>query len=146
MQDEIKKTISYDSLEQPTEIFKLLRKYSETIATKVHNSYTVQRMNTKGQYIIKKLFEAYYANPQQLPNHSIAQFLISTEQYKSKETAMSTLASKGEGVVRTKFIEYYSSKKFNSEENKLKLMRVICDHIACMTDNYALEEFSRLYN
>lgn len=145
-QDEIKKAISYDSLEQQSDIFKLLRKYSSTIAMKVHNSYTVQRMNTKGQYIIKKLFEAYYANPQQLPNHSIAQFLISAEQYKSKETAMNTLASKGEGVIRTKFVDFYKSKKFDSEENKLKLMRVICDHIASMTDSYALEEFKKLYN
>ncbi len=145
-QDEIRKAISYDSIENPTDIFDHLRKYSQTIAMKVHNSYTVQCMNTKGQYIIKKLFEAYYANPQQLPNHSIAQYLISTEQYKSKESAMNTLASKGEGIIRTKFVDLYKSKKFKTVDNKLKLMRVICDHIASMTDNYALDEFKRLYN
>ena len=30
-------------------------------------------------------------------------------------------------------------------EAKIELMRVICDHIASMTDKYALEEFKRLY-
>ena len=103
-------------------------------------------MNTKGQYIIKKLFEAYYDNPQQLPNHSMVQFLISTDQYKSKESAMAQVSKFGEGVLRTKFMTYYKSKAYDTQENKLKLIRVICDHIASMTDNYAIEEFQRLYN
>ncbi len=145
-QDEIRKAISYDTFGNSTDIFKRLRKYSNVISVNVHNSNTVQRMNIKGQYIIKKIFQAYYSNPQQLPNHSIAQFLISAGQYKSKETAMKIFASKGEGAVRTKFDKFYKSSQFNNNKMELKLMRVICDHIASMTDNYAIEEFEKLYN
>jgi len=46
---EIAQAISYDSYEEETKIFTLLRKYSQTIGTKVHNSLVVQRMNTKDQ-------------------------------------------------------------------------------------------------
>lgn len=143
---EIMNAISYTTLENPTDLFKKQRKYSETIATKVHNSYKVQRMNTKGQYVIKKLFQAYYANPQQLPNHSVIQYLIAMDQYASKENAMNTFVRKGEGVVRTKFVEFQKDKASQTIEAKIELMRVICDHIASMTDKYALEEFKRLYN
>lgn len=143
---DITNAISYASLEKPTDLFKKQRKYSQTIATKVHNSFTVQRMNTKGQYVIRKLFEAYFSNPQQLPNHYIIQYLISMEQYSTKELAMRTFAKKGEGVVRTKFVEFQRREIAQSVEAKIELMRVICDHIASMTDKYALEEFKRLYN
>lgn len=143
--DDIKKAISYCAYDENDNIFKELRKYSNTIASKVHNSLTVQRMNIKGQYIIRKLFQAYYANPQQLPNHSIVQFLIGENEYKSRESAAKAIKQLGEGVVRTKFNKYYKSKKYN-EESKIGLMRVICDHISCMTDNYAIDEFKRLYN
>ena len=103
-------------------------------------------MNTKGQYVIRKLFEAYFSNPQQLPNHYIVQYLISMEQYSTKELAMRTFAKMGEGVVRTKFVEFQRREIAQSVEAKIELMRVICDHIASMTDKYALEEFKRLYN
>ncbi|HYE11426.1 MAG TPA: dNTP triphosphohydrolase, partial [Patescibacteria group bacterium] len=145
-QDDIKKAISYDSFQEDTRTFILLRKYSLIISTKVHNSLVVQRMNTKGQYIIKKLLQAYYANPQQLPNHSIIQYLIEVNEYKSKESAVTIFTTKGEGTVRTKFETFRKTKEYRSTENKIKLMRVICDHIAGMTDNYAIEEFKRLYN
>ena len=102
-------------------------------------------MNTKGQYIIRKLFQAYFANPQQLPNHSIVQFLIGVNEYKSKESAAKAIIKMGEGVVRTKFNKFYNSNRYDYQ-SKFELMRVICDHISCMTDNYAIEEFKRLYN
>ncbi|WRS26986.1 dNTP triphosphohydrolase [Oscillospiraceae bacterium MB08-C2-2] len=143
---EISKAISYDSYGEESKIFTLLRKYSQTIGTKVHNSLVVQRMNTKGQYIIRKLFQAYYTNPQQLPNHSIIQYLIDVDKYKSKESAIRAITSNGEGAVRTKFESFRKSPAFKDKISKLKLMRVICDHIAGMTDSYAIDEFKRLYN
>ena len=32
-------------------------------------------MNAKGKYIIKKLFQAYYSNPQQLDDSTIIQYM-----------------------------------------------------------------------
>lgn len=48
--------------------------------------------------------------------------------------------------MRTKFIKFLNSTKKYGQKEKIELMRVICDHIAGMTDNYAIEEFKRLYN
>ena len=39
-------------------------------------------MNEKGKYIIRKLFEAYYAHPQQLPDGPILHLLVDCEKYK----------------------------------------------------------------
>jgi len=56
------------------------------------------------------------------------------------------ITSNGEGAIRTKFERFRKSPAFKDKINKLKLMRVICDHIAGMTDSYAIDEFKRLYN
>lgn len=143
---EIKSAISYDVYGESDNVFTSLRRYSKTISTKVHNSLVVQRMNTKGQYIIRKLFQAYYANPQQLPNHCIIQYLIDVSEYKSKEQAIKVLRTHGEGAVRAKFERFRKKTHYGNGINELKLMRVVCDHIAGMTDSYAIEEFEKLYN
>ena len=40
-------------------------------------------MNAKGQYIIRKLFQAYATHPQQLPDISIVQFMVETHEKNS---------------------------------------------------------------
>ena len=50
----------------------------------------------------------------------------------------------GIGIVRIKLDEIYSSDDC-SVYFKSVLMRRICDHIASMTDSYAMEEYRKLY-
>lgn len=53
----------------------------------------------------------------------------------------------GIGAVRTMFdkeIEARSEGKYDKERD-ICLMRNICDHIASMTDRYALKEYEKLY-
>ena len=52
----------------------------------------------------------------------------------------------GIGKVRTEFDQLLSDGSSFSIEQKIGLMRKICDHIAGMTDHYAIEEFENLYN
>jgi len=142
--DNIKYVISYEKNDKEAELGKALEKYPKLISEKVHHSMVVERMNLKGQYIIRKIFEAYYANPQQLPNHSIIQYLILVGKYKTKESAQKAYMQKGEGTIRAKSDSFLKSAKFD-DLSKIILMRVICDHIASMTDSYAISEYHDLY-
>lgn len=48
------------------------------------------------------------------------------------------------GAIRKKFEDFIRSRNYGSEQ-KILLMRKICDRIAGMTDDYAIEEYNSLY-
>lgn len=103
-------------------------------------------MNEKGKYIIRKLFEAYYAHPQQLSDGIILHILVDSK-YKSvqNETTYNNIdeaINKGIGMARMDFDELIRNPNVWV---KCILMRRICDHIASMTDHYAIEEYNSLY-
>lgn len=106
----------------------------------VHHSRSVERMNEKGKYIIRKLFEAYFAHPQQLPDGWILHLLVESdlEKYKSIDEVKRI----GIGEARVDFEDMMENPNIQLE---CMLMRRICDHIACMTDHYAIEEYNNLY-
>ncbi len=112
--------------------------FKETIRSYVHHSKDVERMNAKGQYIIKKLFEAYNSHPQQLPDGVILHFMVDIGKYETIEKARLN----GMGIIRTEFGKMMENPK---TVYRCQLMRRICDHIACMTDRYAIEEYNNLY-
>ena len=95
-------------------------------------------MNEKGKYIIRKLFEAYYSHPQQLPDGPILHLLVDIGEYKTIDDARNS----GIGEARVKF---ESIMKNPPVLIQCLLMRRICDHIASMTDHYAVEEYNNLY-
>lgn len=112
--------------------------FRDTIKESIHHSRNVQRMNEKGTYIIRKLFEAYYSHPQQLPDGPIFHLLVDIGVYPNIDKAKAT----GSGRVRVCF-----ENKMKNPDAQLEclLMRRICDHIASMTDHYAVEEYNNLY-
>ena len=112
--------------------------FRKTIKNLVHHSRDVERMNGKGQYIIRKIFEAYISNPQQLPDGPIMHFMVDIGEYKNIDLARET----GAGIVRTNFDQILRSPLLIY---KLLLMRRICDYIASMTDRYAIEDYNHLY-
>jgi dGTPase len=140
----IEKAIGYQVFSQTDKgIQASLRGYPSTIRTHIHHSKEVECMNAKGQYIIKKLFEAYSSHPQQLPTSVIIRFLKDI----GKEEELLKAEKDGIGAVRTMFdkeIEARSEGKYDKERD-ICLMRNICDHIASMTDRYALKEYEKLY-
>ena len=132
--------------------------FKNTIRESIHHSLNVERMNIKGQYIISKLFDAYYAHPLQLPDGPILHLMVETGSiYKENRAKKGSTAPPAEpcknvdearalgiGIVRIKLDEIYSSDDC-SVYFKSVLMRRICDHIASMTDSYAMEEYRKLY-
>lgn len=120
--------------------------FKNLIKSSVHHSKDVERMNSKGSYVLKKLFEAYYSHPQQLPDGPILHFMVDInpaanrqiKKYRNIESARVA----GMGEVRTDFDEVLNNPKTLFS---CLLMRRICDHIASMTDRYAIEEYNNLY-
>ena len=95
-------------------------------------------MNGKGDYIIRKIFEAYYSNPQQLPDGPIIHFMVESGEYDNADQAK----EEGRGAVRNRFEDVMNNP---TTIMQLALMRRICDHIASMTDHYAINEYNSLY-
>jgi dGTP triphosphohydrolase len=139
--------------------------FKKTIKNWIHHSRNVERMNAKGQYIIKELFSAYLRTPQLLPDGSVLHFLVDTNEYylsriwrpsssdptkiqeereleRKKYANLDSARDGGIGAARADFTE-----RLKGENVYLKcvLMRRICDHIASMTDRYATEEYQKIY-
>lgn len=100
-------------------------------------------MDGKANFIIRQLIKAYVTNPQQLHDKTIfnlyRNYLRTNDwdYYKGKSFRYVV------GELRNKLNNDYfnkSEKKFN-----MVLLRTICDYIAGMTDNYAIEQYSLLY-
>ena len=115
-------------------------KFKGIIRGAIHHSRNVERMNEKGKYIIRKLFEAYRAHPQQLPDGPILHLLVETGSIKHKNIDEAKKAGVGEARVLFEEIMKNPTIYFDC-----MLMRRICDHIASMTDRYAIEEYNNLY-
>lgn len=113
-------------------------KFKEIIVSAVHHSSAVERMNSKGAYIIKKLFEAYNTHPQQLPDGPILHFMVGVGAFNT----IDDIRSRGSGEMRTAFDGIIKNPPIIY---RILLMRRICDHIASMTDRYAIEEYNNLY-
>lgn len=111
------------------------------LKNRVLNSFEVQRMDGKGAFIIRKLFRAYLANPQQLPDDVILQIYSDCQgspiQINSIEDFKKEVGEKRNQLDR--------DKSTNENDFLNCLCRNICDFIAGMTDNYALEEYKKLY-
>lgn len=140
---DIASAIGFKKRNEPdTSIDSIQTDYPSVIKERIHHSREVERMNVKGKYIIKKLFQAYFAHPQQLPDNIIVQYMVKEGKYKSFESA-STVST---GMIRMQFESALSDPSFYDHKRKISLMRKICDHIAGMTDHYAIEEYKSLYN
>ena len=149
----------------------LKKQFNDNIREKIHHSQPVERMNAKGKFVIEQLFKSYYAAPQQLPTSIIIQYLldINKENEISDELKKEIITKKmdgesvgetvdvtigqiitswekaweaGPGAVRICFKKIWEKAQ---DQQKIFLMRKICDHIAGMTDHFALEEYKNLY-
>lgn len=136
--EHIKSAISYDVYGE-NKNKDLVLNFKSALSTIVLYTYDVQRSDSKGKYIIKNLFEAYYTNPQQLPDSAIRNFRKATGNF-SDDDYVNT------GTMRSEFEEYINDFRMHDNvEEDLKLMRTICDYIAGMTDNFAISEYEKLY-
>lgn len=102
------------------------------------NSYQVQRMDGKAKFIIRQLAKAYLSNPQQLQDNMINQLFIDCYP-DSANCPMIPINDRRSWLNEM----YYFPQDI---EIKNHLLRVICDYISSMTDDFAILEHARLYS
>lgn len=106
----------------PADIAQKSKTLKNEITNKVIYSDVISVADSKSEYIIKQLFKAFYKHPRQLPDY-----------------------------VLTRYYSKYGLKydRIRISEEKLQndsfFIRIICDHISGMTDQFASREYRRLY-
>jgi len=122
---------------------KALHKALETI---ILNSGPVQRMDGKARFLLRQLWKAYLSNPQQLPDRVVLR-LVRAEGFDWQwrpgrgRPPLSNVFS----TARRRLGSGVSTKPQRARLRQL-LARAICDHLASMTDQEAVEEHQRLYS
>ena len=111
-----------------TEINKKFKELANTINDHIINSERVNRMDGRAKKFIKDLFISYFDSPRHLPSYLLHRY----EVFYGKKYLRRVPYKNVKDVVK----EFQNDKYF---------VRMICDHIAGMTDKYALEEHQNLY-
>ncbi|MEW6687271.1 MAG: dGTP triphosphohydrolase [Candidatus Edwardsbacteria bacterium] len=87
-------------------------------------SLQVSTMDSRAEYLVTQLFKAYWRTPAQLPDLILSKYFHRLGMTFSRRS-----------------LNQYKRKMHNDPY----FARAICDHIACMTDNYAFTEYKKLY-
>lgn len=136
--EDIFQIVSYTS-----DFKKIEEKFHLYIKDRIINSGVAQRMDGKSNYIILQLVKAYLSNPQQLPDPTIISIYQNYNEFnldsRLKKVPISEIVAKKRNKLQT---DYYNRK---NSDFKVALLRTICDYIAGMTDQYALDQFEILY-
>ena len=113
-----------DCISMTPELKQLDEDFQKFLKTNVLSSYQAQAMDGKAAYIIKKLFDAFRDTPEQLPDTAICSFSI--------------FAGIG--------LPYCREQALGAIQGNEKILhRCIADYIGGMTDQFAYDEFDRLY-
>ena len=136
--DKVKNLVSYSD-----EFGKKEQCLRQTLKTTILHSGPVQRMDGKAQFLLRQLWKAYLSNPQLLPDEVLERVSRDTKwNWKWKEVW--THVANGASIARRQLAEGVGLE--HREELRAVLARAICDHIASMTDQEAVEEHQRLYS
>lgn len=104
---------------------KIIREFlNHHIFESVISSQEIAQSDSKSKYLIRQIFKAYYEEPLQLPDYILERYY----------------GQKGKKLER---LNVYNDKA--KIQKDLAFIRSICDHIAGMTDRYALSEYNKLY-
>lgn len=139
------KVLQFDNhVENENENFsKCDKKFQEYLTGIILKSELAQSMDGKSDFIIRQLFKAYLSNPQQLPDNTIVKAYERI--WESKEVDTNDLISPKE--VKPYMARGYIEDILKNENNFVNtiVLRTVCDFIAGMTDQYAMDQFDRLY-
>lgn len=119
-----KKTEYENIVSMSEQLLEYDKEFHAFLKTRILSSYQAQAMDGKAAYIVKKLYNAFKENPNLLPDTS----LFSYAYYKGFDKKIS----------RADILK-------NINNNDVILGRCIADYIGGMTDQFAYDEFDRLY-
>ena len=116
--------------------------FKRFLKNRLLNSFEVQRMDGRGTYVIRKILKAYLTNPKQLSDAT----LVAIENiYRGRTSGRKIVQDYSESKIGELRNEIDSLSKKSSQKFQMYLLRAICDHIAGMTDNFAMQEYKKLY-
>ena len=109
-----------------SEMFRELKKF---VHQYIINSFSVNRSDGRARHFIKELFKSYYINPRQLHSYVLLK-------YKEGEN-IPYLRDIPAADVGEEIKHHY--------QGRISYLRLIGDHIAGMSDQYALDEYEKLF-
>ena len=118
--------------------------------------FTYCRQDGKGQFVTRKLVNAYITNPQQLPDNYLVRMFKSELPRALSEELIKEIYQKIDNALPSNFIEWtavdarkainiLSQTPSGYELIYPLIFRTIFDYISGMTDSFAQEEYSKLY-
>ncbi|MFW5891368.1 MAG: deoxyguanosinetriphosphate triphosphohydrolase family protein [bacterium] len=126
--------------------------YLEKIISRyVINSYEISRLDNKAELIIKGLFDAYYTNPKLLPDNVLKRikkemYRVTTNFIDLRENPLKFVSKEIKELVEITEEQKKDKDKEKDYKTKRKVLaRCIADYISGMTDNFAINEYSNLY-
>ncbi len=156
-----KDIFSYGDSDVKDSLAEGVEKFSKEIISRVLSSCQIQRADAKGRYIIRKIFQAYYATPQQLPDDCVYSFYVHYHALENEPHLKNQLRhplqdktelqlreranKKGVGSIRRDFMNLFQCRDQTSQLEEVLLMRTICSYIASMTDAQAEKAYQELY-
>ena len=99
------------------------------VEAQVYRSFTVSRLEARARPFIRGLFAAYYRDPLQLDNYVLLR-------YRTAHGGTYLRDLSGNRVTEEVETRYHGKPEF---------VRLIADHIAGMSDSFALKEYERLF-
>lgn len=100
----------------------LVQELKKRIDKWIISSLEISQSDSKAIHVIKQIFLAYYSHPKQLPDYILRRY------YEVKGFTFS----------RAEIVD-------KQLQDDPQFVRLICDHIAGMTDQFAAREFNKLY-
>lgn len=120
------------------------KKFQKVLYSRIIHSHEAQLMDGKSSYIIRSLFSAYLENPQQLPSKTVLNFMHNLQHEDLLKKIEGYDLIKKVGYAREELSSLHATRHGSQYNNAL--MRTICDYIAGMTDDFALDCFDALFS
>ncbi|EIW15715.1 MULTISPECIES: deoxyguanosinetriphosphate triphosphohydrolase [Pelosinus] len=123
------------------------------ISKKVVNSHEVARFDDKAKRIITKLFEVYYKNPKLLPDGTLIRIYkeikkVSDNVIDFRNGDPKLISREMDSICFAELFDKQGNENKELSEFLVKrkiLVRNITDYLAGMTDNFATNEYNRLF-
>ena len=138
--DQAKEVFSYGDKHEKGSFAEAAEQFPDAIG-KILKEKSIQDADKKGEKVIKKLFSAYYKQPEKLPDECVFAYLGACHELEKGEgrdafeqKMYAVFAAEGMAPIREQFREKLTSCGEYAKLEELVLMRTICNHIASMTD------------
>jgi len=147
---EEERLIAYDHINSDMIFEASLKSFKQKISSNVLDAYEIQCADAKGGYIIRKVAQALYNNPRQLPDEYLIEYgeRIGMFDY---NTARDNMRIRGKGIVRNEILSRINedsvneSRDYTLQINKINLLRCICNYIASQTDRTLEKLYQQFY-